>query len=230
MGAAKVLAWVRFFALATVLAQPLAASAGSVEAANTLPVSASPFEVISVAANDLQASLSGRQDYYAENLEEFFEVIGTKLVPLFDIRYSGYLVLGDHWKTADEEQRDRFVEAFSTFLIQSYAKGLLEFNQEELALFPETYSKDKKKAEVKTELKLANGTKVPVNYRLRNSKEGWRIYDVRIEGVSYIQNYRSQFNAEINALGLDAVITRLEIGQEESAVEPVADTLTVETS
>jgi phospholipid transport system substrate-binding protein len=70
---------------------------------------------------------------------------------------------------------------------------------------------------------MMSGGQVPVDYRLRNSSQGWRVYDVRIEGVSYIQNYRSQFNAEINALGLDALIQRLEEGTEArpADVEPV---------
>ena len=175
-----------------------------------------PLEVVSVTSRDLQNSLLGRESYYAKNLDELYQVIGEKLAPVFDMRYVGYLVLGDYWKAANGEQRDKFVAAFSDFLIKTYAKGLLNFNQEQLVVFPATYSKDKRRAEVKTELRMNQGSIVPVDYRLRRSSEGWRVYDVRIEGVSYIQNYRSQINAEISALGLDAVILRLEQGAQES--------------
>lgn len=229
MGAVKVLAWLRLVLIVALL-QPLVVNSESAVEVGSRSVSTSPFEVISLAANDLQVNLSGRQEYYSENLDELFELISSKLGPVFDIRYSGYLVLGEHWRTADDAQRNRFVKAFSGFLIQSYAKGLLGFNHEDLVIYPAIYSKDKKKAEVKTQLKLANGKNVPVNYRLRNSEEGWRVYDVRVEGVSYIQNYRSQFNAEINALGLDAVISRLEAGQEGRAIEPAATTVEIEAS
>lgn len=182
-----------------------------------------PYQVIETAATSLQQSLVGKQDYYGDNLDELYQLIDDKLLPVFDVRYSGYLVLGNHWKPATEEQRSRFIEAFYTFLVRSYAKGLLGFNQQDLEIYPEVYSKDKKKAEVRTELKLANGTKVPVNYRLRNSKRGWRVYDVRIEGVSYVQNYRSQFNAEIAAEGIDAVIQRLETEQEKAIESPLTE-------
>jgi len=190
--------------------------------AGTAPVGAesrSPYEVIETAATRLQQGLEGRQAYYSDNEDELYTLISDEFLPVFDVRYAGYLVLGKHWEVASKEQRARFIEAFYTFLIRSYAKGVLGFNQEDLAIYPEIYSSDKKKAEVKTELKLANGTKVPVNYRLRLSRAGWRVYDVRIEGVSYIQNYRSQFNAEISAQGLDAVILRLETEQAGEAVE-----------
>ena len=182
-----------------------------------------PLEVVSVTSKTLQNSLLGRESYYAKNLDELYQVIGEKLAPVFDMRYVGYLVFGDYWKSADDMQRDRFVVAFSDFLIKTYAKGLLNFNQEQLVVFPATYSKDKKRAEVKTELLMNEGSIVPVDYRLRRSTEGWRVYDVRIEGVSYIQNYRSQINAEISALGLDAVILRLEQAVQESTLSPVAD-------
>ncbi len=182
-----------------------------------------PLEVVSVTSKDLQNSLLGRETYYAKNLDELYRVIGEKLAPVFDMRYVGYLVLGDYWKSADDVQRDRFVAAFSDFLIKTYAKGLLNFNQEQLVVFPATYSKDQKRAEVKTELLMNEAGIVPVDYRLRRSREGWRVYDVRIEGVSYIQNYRSQINAEISALGLDAVILRLEQGAQESTLTTVAD-------
>jgi len=139
-------------------------------------------------------------------------LIDTILLPNFDIQYAGKLVLGkSHWVAATEEQRARFVDAFYSFLIKTYAKGILDFDQENLVIKPEAnFSKDGKKAMVLTELIIDGGDNVQINYSVRQSKGQWKIYDVRIEGVSYIQNYRSQFNAEISAQGIEAVITRLE--------------------
>ena len=108
----------------------------------TLTAGSLPLEVVSVTSKSLQNSLLGRESYYAKNLDELYQVIGEKLAPVFDMRYVGYLVLGDYWKAADDLQRDRFVAAFSDFLIKTYAKGLLNFNQEQLVVFPATYSKD----------------------------------------------------------------------------------------
>jgi ABC-type transporter MlaC component len=119
-------------------------------------------------------------------------------------------VLGDHWRNATEEQRTRFVDVFYRFLVQSYADGILGFEQDSLTILPPDGDLDEKRAIVKTTIRMEDGTEVPVNYSMRNSSAGWRVYDVRIEGVSYIQNYRNQLNAEIAALGLDAVIDRLQ--------------------
>jgi phospholipid transport system substrate-binding protein len=175
-------------------------------------VARAPFDVVSAAATQLQEQLSGRQDYYANNSAELYELIDKILLPNFDVQHAGKLVLGkQHWLAATEEQRRRFIAAFYLFLVKTYANGILEFDQERMAIMPEpTYSKDGRKALVVTRLSMENGDSVEINYALRDSDGIWKIYDVRIDGVSYVQNYRNQFDAEISARGLDAVIKRLE--------------------
>ena len=88
---------------------------------------------------------------------------------------------------------------------------MLEFDQDKLLILPDvSFSKNGSKALVRTELVVDAGDNVQVNYAVRSVDSGWKIYDVRIEGVSYIQNYRNQFDAEISAQGIEAVIVRLE--------------------
>ncbi|MGI9309536.1 MAG: MlaC/ttg2D family ABC transporter substrate-binding protein [Gammaproteobacteria bacterium] len=178
--------------------------------------SASPHDVVEGTAEKLRDQLNGRQDYYAEHLDELYVVIDEVLSPVFDMRYSGRLVLGKHWSPATADQRDRFIAAFYAFLIKTYAKGMLEFDQDNMRVLPQADASAEKKARVKTELRLNDGSTVPINYSLRKSSSGWKVYDVRIEGVSYVQNYRNQFSAEISATGIDAVIARLE--QEAAAI------------
>ena len=172
----------------------------------------SPIQVIEQTAEGLQEALTGKQEYYAENTEELYALIDRILLPNFDINYAGKQVLGKkHWTSSTEEQQTRFIDAFSDFLIKTYATGILEFDQDKMSVNPEPkYSTDRKKALVSTELLLDGADNVQINYAARSVEGGWKIYDVRIEGVSYIQNYRNQFDAEINAQGIDAVIARLE--------------------
>ena len=168
-----------------------------------------PQEVIENAATVMSEKLTGREDYYESHPEELYTMIDEVLLPHFDTRYSGRLVLGKHWKGVTEEQRSDFIDAFYQFLLQSYAKGLLEFDQGKITFLPFQGEIDGKRVVVKTQMQLDDGSDVPVNYSMRRSKSGWKVYDVRIEGVSYIQNYRNQFNAEISANGVDSVIDRL---------------------
>lgn len=173
-----------------------------------------PYDVVVKAANELQRNLDGKHDYYTENSAELYALIDSVLLPSFDVRQVGKLVLGkQHWLAASEDQRQRFITAFYGFLVKTYAKGILGFEQNEMQVKPDpAFSKDKRKALVGTELALANGDAVEVNYALREVDAIWKIYDVRIDGVSYVQNYRNQFDAEISVHGLEAVIERLESG------------------
>jgi phospholipid transport system substrate-binding protein len=180
-----------------------------------------PQEVIENAATTMSEKLNGRKDYYESHPDELYIMIDEVLLPHFDTRYSGRLVLGKHWKGVTEDQRTEFIDAFYQFLLQSYAKGLLQFDQDKIEFLPFEGEVDGTRVVVKTQMRLDDGSQVPVNYSLRRSEPGWRVYDVRIEGVSYIQNYRNQFNAEIRANGVNSVIARLreEVSGEKNALK-----------
>jgi len=176
-----------------------------------------PHEIIQTAADSMTEQLRGRKEYLGENPDELYALVNDILVPHFDIRYAGRLALGRHWKGATEEQRDRFIDVFYEFLLQSYANGVLKFEEDAITVFPGESVADENRTVVKTQMRMDDGSQVPVNYSMRRSRAGWRVYDVRIEGVSYIQNYRNQFNAEIGALGIDAVIERLQAETKKAA-------------
>jgi len=171
-----------------------------------------PYNIVEQAASELQQKLTGKQEYYAENSAELYDLIDSVLLPNFDVRHAGKLVLGkQHWLAATDDQRQRFIDAFYVFLVKTYANGILDFDQERMKISNDpAFSKDGRKALVGTVLTMPNGDNVEVNYALRYSSGVWKIYDVRIDGVSYVQNYRNQFDAEITARGLQAVIERLE--------------------
>lgn len=171
-----------------------------------------PHAIIETTVTAVAERLDGRTAYYDEHRQELYALIDELLLPHFDIRYAGYLVLGKHWASASSDQRDRFIDVFYRFLLQSYANGILEFQQNTIIILPaDGEGQDEKRRMVRTEMRMDDGSEVPVNYSMRRSKAGWRVYDVRIEGISYIHNYRNQFNAEIAAVGVDAVIDRLNI-------------------
>jgi phospholipid transport system substrate-binding protein len=185
-----------------------------------------PVQVVEQAAASLAEKLQGRQEYFAKNRAELYALINEIMLPRFDIRYAGKLVLGKtHWLAATEEQRDRFIDVFYSFLVRTYAKGVLEFDQDKLVISPKvSYSKDGSKAMVRTEFIVDGGDNVQVNYAVRQKDQSWKIYDVRVDGVSYIQNYRSQFDAEISAQGIEAVIVRLEQEIQKAEGESAAET------
>ena len=145
-----------------------------------------------------------------DNKGELYSIIDATLSPYFQKQYAGRLVLNKHWAKSTNEQRERFTEGLYQSLVKSYALTLLNFDISNIKVLPiDKITNETKKVTVKSEV-LYRGELIPMNFSFGLFKNGWRFYDVRIEGVSYIKNYRNQFNAEINAVGIDSVINRLE--------------------
>ncbi len=158
----------------------------------------------------MDVRLAGRQDYLEENPDELYSIVDEFLLPHFDREYAARLVLARNWRRASPEQRTRFIDVFYNFLLRNYAKGILEFDRDSLTILPERGKSPPGKARVSTEMSLSDGTRVPVDYFFRQVEDEWRVFDIKIEGVSYVVNYRNQFASEIKSRGLDAVIDRLE--------------------
>jgi phospholipid transport system substrate-binding protein len=182
----------------------------------------SPNDVIQEAADLLDKALEGREDELAANRQELYEVINEILLPRFDRTYAAQLVLGPHWKTASKTQRQQFIDAFYRNLLQKYADGVLDYDQSRIEILPFRGDLAKPRVIVKTMVRLDDGTKVPVDYNLAKRDAGWLLFDVSIEGISYVRNFRVEMNAEIQQSGLDAVIARLQ--RETSGEGPATET------
>ncbi len=169
-----------------------------------------PTSVIDSAVEELAGALEGRKLELEEDREELYRLIDRILLPRFDRRYAAQLVLGRYWRSASEEQQQRFIKAFYQALLERYADGVLEFDQDRVMVLPFRGDPEERRTTVRTEVKLDDGTEVPVNYGLVRREEGWKVYDVTVEGISYVRNFRTELNAEIADKGLEAVIRRLE--------------------
>lgn len=193
--------------LRNLVAVALLAGAAAVQAGAPID----PHALVRAAVDEIAVALDGRQRELEQKPQELYALIDEILLPKFDTQASARLVLGRYnWQQASPQQRERFINAFYNFMLRSYAKGLLNFDQSSLTILPVTPQRRPDQAEVRTEVRLDDGTQIPVNYRLRLADDTWKVYDVVIEGISYVQNYQSQFQAEVASRGLDAVIERLE--------------------
>ena len=170
----------------------------------------SPNAVIEEAAKLLDQAVEGRQHELAEDKEALYALIDEILLPRFDRRYAAQLVLARHWRTAGEEEREQFINAFYNHLMHMYAEAVLDFDLANLEVLPFRGDATKKRTTVKTIVVLDDGTRVPVNYGMVKRETGWLMFDVTIEGISYVRNFKAEVNAEIQAEGLDGVVRRLE--------------------
>jgi phospholipid transport system substrate-binding protein len=170
----------------------------------------SPNAVIEESVTLLAEQMDGRKDELAENRDELYEIIDGILLPRFDRRFAAQLVLAKHWRTANEEQQTRFIEAFYQALLRKYADGILEFDPNMITVLPFRGDASGKRSKVRSTVELEDGSSVSVDYELVKRKAGWLVFNVIIEGVSYVRNFRAELDSEIRASSLDAVIERLE--------------------
>jgi phospholipid transport system substrate-binding protein len=172
-------------------------------------IAASPNDVVQNASDALAKAIDGRKDELAADRDALFAVVDQVLLPIFDQEYAAQLVLGKHWRNATAGERTDFIQAFYRSLLRKYGDGILQFDQSSLEILPFRGDDTKERVTVKTIVRLESGTKVPVNYGLRKRDSGWLMFDVTIEGISYVRNFRTELNAEVQAKGLRAVIDRL---------------------
>lgn len=178
-----------------------------------------PDQVVQGIADDLGKAIEGHQAELRADRERLIDMIDGILLPHFDIDYASILVLGPHARAATPAQRSRFARAFYNSIAHRYAEGLLNYTRGRVRVIPSKGELNEKRSIVRTEVVLDDGKLLAVDYAFRRTKEGeWKAYDVIIEGISYITNYRNQVSAEIAKSGLDALIVRLET-QGEKALE-----------
>ena len=170
----------------------------------------SPNTVIEESVAVLTEKLDGRKAELAADRPALYELIDSILLPRFDRKFAAQAVLAKHWRTANAEQRERFIEAFYQALMRRYADGVLEFDPNRITILPFRGDESKKRTKVRTTVELDDGSKVAVDYDLIKRDSGWLVFNVVVEGVSYIRNFRAELDSEINSSSLDAVITRLE--------------------
>ena len=169
-----------------------------------------PTKLIETSANIMTSELDARRAEFRKDPAKLRALVERTLLPHFDVDHSARLVLGKHWRTATPAQRQRFIDAFYGSLMTNYGDAMLEFTGDRIRVLPSTVAPDATSAVVRTEVKRSNGQKIPVNYSLRKTEQGWKAWDVVIEGISYVKSFREDFGAEIDQKGLDAVIQRLE--------------------
>ena len=180
--------------------------------ANAAPdLDAEPFVVLKTSSDDLLAIIKRDKAELASTPGAIYTLVREKIEPIIDVPYMTALILGRHYRSSDEAQRDAFAISFSDQMIRRYADALLEYSNEEVRYEPAKPAKGEEKLKINSTVVPSSGVAVPLEYSMRKSKSDgrWKIYDVTIDGISMITNYRTQFDSLIKRKGIDGVIADL---------------------
>jgi phospholipid transport system substrate-binding protein len=175
--------------------------------------SSTPQKLIETSSRALLESLDANRAAYRKDITGLYKVIDSEFLPHVDVPYAARQVLGKHWRDATAEQKKRFTDALYQSLLTTYGKALLDFTSDQMKVLPSQDDASATGSTVRTKVRTSNGTDVAVNYRLRKVDGEWKVWDVVIEGISYVGSFRDDFGSEIDQKGLEALLKRLESGQ-----------------
>lgn len=170
----------------------------------------SPVDLIEQTAVSLGDKLEGKRESIENDPAAANQIIKDTLLERFNTNYAARLVLGRHSRGIEQKKLERFQDAFYEFLVGKYAEHLTAYTRDRVEIQPLRGEPDERRTIVQTEVRLDDGTMAPVDYVLHKTPQCWRAYDVVIEGISYVRNYRKTFDSEIRQTSLDALIERLE--------------------
>jgi phospholipid transport system substrate-binding protein len=190
--------------LAVLLAFPLAARPAD---------NRDPQTIVEETTQKVLKIIDEQRPELAENPEKLHEIVRTDLLPLMDIDYSARLILGRAGREISEDQLEDFAQAMSDVLINRYADGLLEYKSgEQVQVLPSNSQDSDKLTRVRTRIKLDNGQYTPVDYAFRKTPDGWKAFDVMVEGISYVITFRNQIVPLVESEGIDKVTQDISAG------------------
>jgi phospholipid transport system substrate-binding protein len=173
----------------------------------------SPQEIVQDTSDKVLKIINNRGKELEKDAEARIKLINKILMPAIDFQAFSQLVLGVNWRTATPEQRKRFMQTFKHMLVRTYTKSLSDYAGTEVTVLPPRGEQGHEYRTVYTEIRTGQSqAPLRVNYSFRFTDGHWKAYDMTIDGLSLVKNFRTSFDNEIERNGLDALIERLERG------------------
>lgn len=153
-----------------------------------------------------------------KNPQHLQSLIAELMLPHIDFQRMSKWVLGKHWRRANDEQREQFVNEFRQLILRTYSTALLEYSEQKVNVLPVRAADDAREVTVRTEIQTQQGPVVPISYDLYlDQNQQWKVYDVTIDGISLTSSYRSTFSTQIRrGGGINALLDRLHVRNQQT--------------
>ena len=169
-----------------------------------------PAQIIQETSAKITTAIGSRKAELRQDSAQLYKLVEDIVLPHFDFDFIAKLVLGGAWKEATPTDRTRFTQAFQQLLVRTYSNALLEYSGEQLKWLDAESAGDPNRVTQRAQVTLSSGQVVPMNYRMHKTATGWKVYDITIDAISLVMNYRGTFAGEIRKNGLPSLIERLE--------------------
>ena len=184
-----------------------------------------PEQIVEDTSSMVLNTINEDNDRLREDPALINQLINETVIPIIDLGSMGKLILGKYWKKASEDQRTSFIAEFKDMLIRTYAKSLVDYGHAKVTVLPARDKQEGKYYTVQSELSVGSG-KAPlqVAYIFRKNKQTeWKVFDLAVDGLSLVKNFRTSFSQEIRETSLDALIARLANTNKSGATDEVAE-------
>lgn len=168
-----------------------------------------PDELIRTTAQDVLEIVKQDKDIQAGNQKKILDLVDAKVLPHFDFVRMTQLAVGKHWRSASKEQKQSLVTEFRNMLVRTYTKAFTVYRDQTIEYKPFKMAADATEVTVKTVINKPGQPPIPVDYEMRKTDDGWKAFDVSIEGVSMVTSYRGTFDTQIQKDGIDGLIKML---------------------
>lgn len=203
----------------TLMLQPVAHAAAPSAPSEAVPFE-QPSQMVQSVANEILKALDGHRAELRAHPQQVRTIVDKYLMPHFDAQLAANGVLGRFARKASPEQKARFIQAFKDSLIKNYGAFIVDFHSHMLTVYPTHVKPGTEATVVRTYFTRADGSKVPVFFDVYMTRSGgWKVFDLNVEGVSYVTSYRADLGPEIEQHGLEYVIQRLEQGEAPKAIQ-----------
>ena len=179
----------------------------------TIPVYAAdppPDQVARNVTDKIIPLLKANKAEYNRDHQKLYAMVDEQVLPHFDFQAMSRTVLGRYWRQASADQRQRFTQEFRDLLVRTYATALLKYNNETIVYLPFRMDPSGRIAMVRSEVRRTDGgPPVSITYSFYHTDNGWKVYDLSVEGASLVTTYQSTYANRVRKDGLDALIASL---------------------
>lgn len=168
-----------------------------------------PDDLVRRSSNEILAAIKADKDLQAGNQKKIEKLAEDKILPYFNFARMTQLAVGRNWREATDAQKKSLVDEFRTLLVRTYSTSLSQYRNQTIDVKPLKIAAADTEVVVKTQVLQPGGQPIPIDYSMEKVGTAWKVYDVLIDGVSLVTNYRSSFNTEVQKSGLDGLIKSL---------------------
>ncbi len=159
--------------------------------------------------DDVLTVIRADKDIQSGNQKKLLELVDAKVLPHFNFTHMTQLAMGRNWRAANPEQQKKLVAEFRTLLVRTYTTAFTQYKNQTVEYKPVRMAAGDTDVVVQSLIKQNSGQPIAVDYSMEKIESGWKVYNMKIEGISLVENYRNTFNTEIQKNGVDGLIATL---------------------